>query len=137
MGRVPHVRPGVRGTKKTGEAQQTLYPVTEKGPPGAPHPRFPVKCRGFRELHAPFLKERRTHGPVRFRAQEIRGISLVFREMWDTTAPHPQCSLCSRLRVTSEPITANPVYPYRGIFRNSAGAKARRVNRASRIAPLK
>jgi len=22
--------------------------------------------------------------------QEIRGISLVFREMWDTTAPNPQ-----------------------------------------------
>jgi hypothetical protein len=26
---------------------------------------------------------------------------------------------------------------YRGIFRNSAGVKARRVNRASSIAPLK
>jgi hypothetical protein len=53
--------------------------------PGAPHPRFPVKRRGFRELHAPFLKERRTRGYVQGSVQEIRGISLVFCEMWDTT----------------------------------------------------
>jgi len=52
--------------------------------PGAPHPRFPVEFRGFPELHAPFLKERRTRGPVQCCVQEIRGISLVFREMWDT-----------------------------------------------------
>jgi hypothetical protein len=32
------------------------------------------------------LKERRTSGLVRGCVQEIRGISLVFREMWDTTA---------------------------------------------------
>jgi hypothetical protein len=31
------------------------------------------------------LKERRTRGPVQSCVQEIRGISLVFREMWDTT----------------------------------------------------
>jgi hypothetical protein len=31
------------------------------------------------------LKERRTRGLVQTSAQEIRGISLVFREMWDTT----------------------------------------------------
>jgi hypothetical protein len=99
-GRVPHVRPSVRGTKKMGEAQRTLYPVTARGP---------------WESH----------------------ISLVFREMWDSTAPHPQFPLCSKLRVSSEPITANLGLPYRGIFRNSAGDKARRVNRASRIAPLK
>jgi hypothetical protein len=43
-----------------------------------------VKCREFRELHAPFLKERRTSGLVQGCVQEIRGISLVFREMWDT-----------------------------------------------------
>ena len=53
---------------------------------GAPYPRFPVECRGFREPHAPFLNERRTRGLVRGSVQEIRGISLVFREMWDTTA---------------------------------------------------
>jgi hypothetical protein len=53
---------------------------------GAPHPRFPVKVTGFRELYAPFLKERRTRCLVQCRVQEIRGISLVFREMWDTTA---------------------------------------------------
>jgi hypothetical protein len=51
---------------------------------GAPHPRFPVKLRGFRDHHAPFLKERRTRGPVHGSVQENRGISLVFREMWDT-----------------------------------------------------
>jgi hypothetical protein len=32
------------------------------------------------------LKERRTRSLVQARVQEIRGISLVFREMWDTTA---------------------------------------------------
>jgi hypothetical protein len=53
---------------------------------GAPHPRFPEKTSGFREPHAPFLKERRTRSPVQGRVQEIRGISLVLREMWDTTA---------------------------------------------------
>jgi hypothetical protein len=36
--------------------------------------------------HAPFLKERRTRGHVQRSLQEIRGISLVFREMWDSTA---------------------------------------------------
>jgi hypothetical protein len=53
---------------------------------GAPHPRFPVEVSGFPTLHAPFLKERRTRSPVQGCVQEIRGISLVFREMWDTTA---------------------------------------------------
>src|SRR5271156_2054775 len=52
--------------------------------PSAPHPRFPAEFRGFPELPAPFLKERRTRGPVQSCVQEIRGISLVFREMWDT-----------------------------------------------------
>jgi hypothetical protein len=27
-------------------------------------PRFPVEFRGFPELHAPLLKERRTRGPL-------------------------------------------------------------------------
>jgi len=58
--------------------------------PGAPHPRFPVRLSGFDELYAPFLKERRTRGLVRCSVHEIRGISLVFREMWDTTALNPQ-----------------------------------------------
>jgi hypothetical protein len=53
---------------------------------GAPHPRFPEKFSGFREPHAPFLKERRTRYLAQCCVQEIRGISLVFREMWDTTA---------------------------------------------------
>src|SRR6202034_4793424 len=56
---------------------------------GAPYPRFPVELIGFRELHAPFLKERRTSGLVRCCVQEIRGISLVFREMWGATVGRP------------------------------------------------
>jgi hypothetical protein len=52
---------------------------------GAPNPRFPVKLSGFRAPYAPFLNERRTRGPVQCSVQEIRGISLVFREIWDTT----------------------------------------------------
>ncbi len=58
-------------------------PLSPPPSPGAPHPRFPVEFRGFPELHAPLLKERRTRGPVQSCVQEIRGISLVFREMWD------------------------------------------------------
>jgi hypothetical protein len=48
-----------------------------------------VKRRGFRKPHAPFLKERRTRSLVWGGVQEIRGISLVFREMWDTTSLNP------------------------------------------------
>jgi hypothetical protein len=40
-----------------------------------------VKCRGFRELHAPFLKERRTHGRVQGGVQEIRGICPVLADV--------------------------------------------------------
>jgi hypothetical protein len=43
-------------------------------PSGARHLRFPVEFRGFPELQ----------WPVQSCVQEIRGISLVFREMWDT-----------------------------------------------------
>jgi hypothetical protein len=34
------------------------------------------------------LKKRRTRGSFQCGVQEIRGISLVFREMWDSTAFH-------------------------------------------------
>ena len=51
-----------------------------------------MEFRGFPELHAPFLNERRTRGPVQISVQEIRGISLVFREMWDTAGPSPSRS---------------------------------------------
>jgi hypothetical protein len=44
-----------------------------------------VKLNGFLALHAPFLKERRIRGLIQGCVQEIRGISLVFREMWDIT----------------------------------------------------
>jgi hypothetical protein len=81
-GRVPHVRPSVRGPKKI---LSIAFPIGLTKP-RVPHiPRFPVKLRGFRTPHAPFLKERRTRGLVQGCVQEIRGISLVFREMWDTT----------------------------------------------------
>ncbi len=36
------------------------------------------------------LKERRTRGPIQSCVQEIRGISLVFGEMWDSTALPPK-----------------------------------------------
>ena len=49
------------------------------------NPGFPVELNGVDTVHAPFLTERRTRGPVWRSVQEIRGISLVFREMWDTT----------------------------------------------------
>jgi hypothetical protein len=44
---------------------------------------------GSTKLYPPFLNERRTRGRVQGCVQEIRGISLVFREMWDTTALNP------------------------------------------------
>jgi hypothetical protein len=43
-----------------------------------------VEFGGFPEIPAPFLKERRTRDAVQSCVQEIRGISLAFREMWDT-----------------------------------------------------
>jgi hypothetical protein len=48
---------------------------------GAPYPRFPVEFRGFPELHAPFLEERRTRGPFQSCVQEIRGICLVLADV--------------------------------------------------------
>jgi hypothetical protein len=53
---------------------------------GAPYPRFPVELGGFPDFHAPFLKERRTRRSWFIPLQEIRGISPVFGEMWDSTA---------------------------------------------------
>jgi hypothetical protein len=44
---------------------------------GGPYPRFPVEFRGFPNLHAPFLNERRARG----RVQEIRGISRFLRDV--------------------------------------------------------
>ena len=40
---------------------------------------------GSTNFMPPFLRERRTRSHVQGRVQEIRGISLVFREMWGTT----------------------------------------------------
>ncbi len=38
------------------------------------------------------FKERRTRRSVRCHVQEIRGMSLVFREMWDTTTAFSKLS---------------------------------------------
>ena len=54
--------------------------------PGCPTSPISCEAQWVPRLHAPFLKERRTRGLVQCSVQEIRGISLVFREMWDTTA---------------------------------------------------
>ena len=51
-----------------------------------PHiPEFPVDPGGFRDLHAPFLNERRTSGCVQCGVQEIRGIWPGFGQMWELT----------------------------------------------------
>ena len=52
---------------------------------GAPCPVFPVKFVGVDELHAAFLNESRTRGRRLVPRTGNPGISLVFREMWDTT----------------------------------------------------
>jgi hypothetical protein len=62
-------------------------------PSRVPHtPGFPVKFDGVGKFHAAFLNESRTLG----RRLEPRtgnpGISLVFREMWDTAAFNPKPS---------------------------------------------
>ena len=63
-----------------------LYPLHE--------PRFPVESRGFPALHAPFLKERRTRGPVQSCVQEIGGIDgcpilRALCEGWDSQVSPP------------------------------------------------
>jgi hypothetical protein len=55
-----------------------------------------VKFVGVDELHAAFLDENRTRGPFLVPRAGNPGISLVFREIWDTTALnrqvfHPIC----------------------------------------------
>jgi hypothetical protein len=45
-----------------------------------------VKFAGVDELHAAFLNESRTRGRRLVPRTENPGISLVFREMWDSTA---------------------------------------------------
>src|SRR5580704_18709567 len=79
-----NVRLSVRGLNKTGRSPYDRSHIF----PGYVVPYHPdlLPCSALRELHAPFLKERRTSSPVQCSVQEIRGISLVFREMWDTTA---------------------------------------------------
>src|ERR1700677_529427 len=57
---------------------------------GGPHPGFPVKFVCVDELHAAFPNESRTRGRCLEPRTENPGISLVFREMWDTTALNRQ-----------------------------------------------
>jgi hypothetical protein len=60
-----------------------LYPLHDRRVPNTPDFLWSfVSSLNFLRLS---LKERRTRGPVQSCVQEIRGISLVFREMWDTT----------------------------------------------------
>jgi hypothetical protein len=47
-----------------------------------------VKLDGVDELHAAFLNESRTRGRFLGPRTGNPGISLVFREMWDTTNLH-------------------------------------------------
>jgi hypothetical protein len=62
-----------------------------------PHiPDFLSSMIGSANHHAPFLKERRTRSHFGRSVQEIRGISLVFREMWDSTALSPTLSNLKR-----------------------------------------
>jgi hypothetical protein len=72
---------------KPPKALENEYPQHIRG---CTLPRFPVEPRGPNELYAPFLAERRTRGIIQRSEQEIRGISLVFREMWDTTSINQQ-----------------------------------------------
>jgi hypothetical protein len=93
--------------RKSGGAQrsgETCGFLNQQPEPGCP--TSPISCESswLRELHAPFLKERRTRRRVQGSVQEIRGISLVFREMWDTTAPSLKPLGCSA--VTQNPTTA-------------------------------
>jgi hypothetical protein len=56
---------------------------------GVPHnPDFLESLLGSANFMRLSIKERRTPGFVRRSEQETRGISLVFREMWDATNPN-------------------------------------------------
>jgi hypothetical protein len=55
------------------------YPLHQST--GAPYPRFPVEFRGFPELHAPFLGERRTRGPFQSCVQEIGVTCPILADM--------------------------------------------------------
>jgi hypothetical protein len=52
---------------------------------GAPLPRFPAEACGVDTLHAPFLNERRTRGPLQHSVAGNRGQARFWLE-WDTTA---------------------------------------------------
>jgi len=55
-----------------------------------PHiPDFLWSSRGSAHSMRLSFKERRTRGIIQRSEQEIRGISLVFREMWDTANLNP------------------------------------------------
>src|SRR5271154_1955026 len=63
---------------------------------GAPLPRFPAEVCGVDTLHAPFLNERRTRGPLQHGVVGNRGQAFFWLE-WDTTA------LSLRLSIHSTP----------------------------------
>jgi hypothetical protein len=79
--------PGLKSASRVSKPARSLYPPTlfPSRMTGAPHLEFPVKFVGVDELHAAFLNESRTRGLLLVPRTGNPGISLVFREMWDTT----------------------------------------------------
>jgi len=59
-----------------------------------------VKFGGFDEFHAAFLNESRTSGRILVPRTENPGISLVFREMWDSTAVNPSFPVSNSIEET-------------------------------------
>ena len=71
----------------------------------APYPRFPVKLSGFRELHAPFLNERRTRGRVRCSEAGNPGISIRDQDSgsgWGSYAPVGMTSSLLTFRLSTD-----------------------------------
>jgi hypothetical protein len=74
-------------------AEVDLYRSFPADWPWVPHiPGFPVNLGGAAKLNAAFLNESRTRGRLLVPRTGNPGISLVFREMWETTAPYLQLS---------------------------------------------
>ena len=75
---------------------QTVWISPRHRSTGARTPGFPVKFGGLDALHAALLNESRTRGRLLVPRTGNPGISLVFREMWDTTVLHPEPLVASK-----------------------------------------
>jgi hypothetical protein len=72
-----------------------------------PHtPGFPVNVDGVGKLHTAFLNESRTRGRCLGPRTGNPGISLVFREIWDTADLN-----CSSHRVREVEVQVGPLRP--------------------------